>query len=323
MQVGPTRLILIHSSLYDYAEIELAGALEIVGPNNIGKTTLIKTLQFLYLNDRRHMEFGSHAAEQTREFYFPNRYSYILFECLGVAGQCVNGWRGKAKTSGDEPERFCYSGPFDPADFLDPKNQVREPKEVDARLSLKNLRKIGSAEEHKELLLPPVDGEMRGLGIVSLRDSGRYHQFRETLKNLLTLSAITQEQMHDCLLMLADIPPDRTAFDARELFGNDYDRICSRREQLLKFKKNEALVQQLVDKFAEREIARRELVYRWTDLRAKRQAFEREHEQNLMKLGKEKSALEEKSEELEAELANRRSDVTAFAEQKRATAFAT
>src|SRR6266478_1380677 len=316
MRAGPTRLILIHSSLYDYAEVELAGALEIVGPNNIGKTTLIKTLQFLYLNDRRHMEFGSHTAEQTREFYFPNRYSYILFECLGVAGQCVIGWRGKAKASGDEPERFCYNGPFDPADFLDQKNRVREPREVDARLSLKNLRKIKSAEEHKELLLPPVDGEVNGLGIVSLRDSGRYHQFRETLKNLLTLSAITQEQMRDCLLMLADIPPDRTAFDARELFGNDYDRIRSRREQLLKFKKNEALVQQLVDKFAEREIAGGELVYRWTDLRAKRQAFEREHEQNLMKLGKEKSALEEKVKELEAELANRRSDVTAFAEQK-------
>jgi hypothetical protein len=316
MRVGPTRLILIHSSLYDYAEVELAGALEIVGPNNIGKTTLIKTLQFLYLNDRRHMEFGSHAAEQTREFYFPNRYSYILFECLGVAGQCVIGWRGKAKASGDEPERFCYSGPFDAADFLDEENRVREPREVDARLSLKNLRKIKSAEEHKELLLPPLDGEVRGLGIVSLRDSGRYHQFRETLKNLLTLSAITQEQMRDCLLMLADIPPDRTAFDARELFGNDYDRIRSRREQLLKFKKNEALVQQLVNKFADREIARGELVWRWTDLRAKRQAFEREHEEKLVRLANVKSVLEEKLKELETELANRRNDVTTLAEQK-------
>ena len=115
--------------------------------------------------------------------------------------------------------------------------------------------------------MPGVSGEARGLGIVALRDADRYHQFRETLKNLLTLSAITQEQMRDRLLMLADIPPTRAAFDARELFGEDYDRIRSRREKLLKFKKYQKLIEQLVNKFAERETTRGELMWRWTDLR--------------------------------------------------------
>ncbi len=316
MSTGPTRLILICSSLYDYAEVELAGALQIVGPNNIGKTTLIKTLQFLYLNDRRHMEFGSHTPERTREFYFPSQYSYILFECLGVTGQCVIGWRGQSKTSGDDPERFCYSGPFDSRDFLNQKDQIREPRDVDARLSLKNFRKIKSAEDHKELLLPPSGGEARGLGIVSLRDSDKYHQFRETLKNLLTLSAISQEQMRDCLLMLADVPPDRTAFDARELFGNDYDRIRARREKLEKFKNNRALVEKLVGKFTEREIARGELVWRWTDLRGKKQTFEQEHQAKLAMLGERKLAQEKKISELEEELTDRRNDVATFSEQK-------
>ncbi|MGH7991856.1 MAG: hypothetical protein ACREDS_16900, partial [Limisphaerales bacterium] len=292
------------------------GTLQIVGPNNIGKTTLIKTLQFLYLNYRRHMDFGAHSPEQTREFYFPNQYSYILFECLGVTGQHVIGWRGQSKASGGEPERFCYSGPFVLTDFQNQKNQVREPKEVDTHLSLKNLRKIKTAEEHKELLLPPASGEARGLGLIALRDSDKYPQFRETLKNLLTLSAITQEQMRDCLLMLADIPPDRTAFDARELFGNDYDRIRARREKLEKFKKNQGLVEKLVGKFAERETARGELVWRWTDLRAKRQAFEKDHEQTLLKLREQKTVQENKVKELAAELNDRRNDLTTFSEQK-------
>jgi hypothetical protein len=316
MSLGPQRLILINSSVYEYAEVELVGTLQIVGPNNIGKTTLIKTLQFLYLNDRRHMDFGAHSPEQTREFYFPNQYSYILFECLGVTGQHVIGWRGQSKASGGEPERFCYSGPFVLTDFQNQKNQVREPKEVDTRLSLKNLRKIKTAEEHKELLLPPASGEARGLGLVALRDTDKYHQFRETLKNLLTLSAITQEQMRDCLLMLADIPPDRTAFDARELFGNDYDRIRARREKLEKFKKNKLLVEKLVDKFAGRETARGELVWRWTDLRTKRQTFEKEHEQTLIKLREQKTAQEKKVIELEAELTDRRKDEVAFSVEK-------
>lgn len=316
MPTGPQRLILINSGRYEYADVDLAGALQIVGPNNTGKTTLINTLQFLYIDDRRHMDFGSYTSEQTREFYFPNQYSYILFECLGATGQCVIGWRGQSKTSGGDPERFFHAGPFAATDFLDEKNQVREPRGVNARLALKGFRVIKSAQEQKELLLPAVNGDGRGLGIVALRDADKYHHFRETLKNLLTLSAITQEQMRDRLLMLADIPPDRTAFDARELFGDDYDRIRTRREQLVKFKKNQALVERLVGKFGEREAARGELVWRWTDLRAKRQKFEKEHEAKLAKLHDEKAAQEKKVKELEAELTDRRNDVASFSVEK-------
>ena len=53
MPVGPQKIILVRSGLYEYAEVDINGAIQIVGPNNTGKSTLIKTLQFLYLNDRR------------------------------------------------------------------------------------------------------------------------------------------------------------------------------------------------------------------------------------------------------------------------------
>ncbi|MEZ4806266.1 MAG: hypothetical protein R2815_02170 [Flavobacteriales bacterium] len=89
MTQGPQKLILIHSGRYDYAEVELDGSLQIVGPNNAGKTTLINTLQFLYLDDRGAMEFGTYTPEQTRDYYFPDEYSYILFQCLGSRGQFV------------------------------------------------------------------------------------------------------------------------------------------------------------------------------------------------------------------------------------------
>ncbi len=316
MPTGPQRLILIRSGRYEYAEVELMGALQIVGPNNTGKTTLINTLQFLYLDDRRHMDFGSYTSEQTREFYFPDQYSYILFECLGATGQCVIGWRGQSKTSGGDPERFVHAGPFAAADFLDEKNQVREPRDVNSRLALKQFRIIKSAQEQKELLLPAAGGDGRGLGIVALRDPDKYHHFRETLKNLLTLSVITQVEMRDRLLMLADIPPDRTAINARELFGDDYDRIRTRGERLVKFKKNQALVEQLVGKFAERETARGELVWRWTDLQTKRQTFQHEHKEKLLKLCEGKLLQENKIKELEAELTDRRNNVTSFSEQK-------
>ncbi len=66
MPHGPQKIILIRSGRYDYAEVELSGALQIVGPNNTGKTTLINTLQFLYLDDLRRMDFGACTTAQTR-----------------------------------------------------------------------------------------------------------------------------------------------------------------------------------------------------------------------------------------------------------------
>jgi hypothetical protein len=187
---------------------------------------------------------------------------------------------------------------------------------VNTRLALKQFRVIKNAQEQKELLLPALGGNGRGLGIVALRDGDKYHHFRETLKNLLMLSAITQEEMRDRLLMHADIPPDRTAFDARELFGDDYDRVVTRREQLIKFKRNQPLVERLVDKFAEREATRAELVWRWIDLRVKRQKFEKEHEEKLAELHDEKLAQEKKVALIEAELMDRQNEVRTFSEQK-------
>ena len=65
MPNGPQKVILINAGSYDYAEIELSGSLQLVGPNNTGKTTLINALQFLYIDDRGEMNFGAFSSEQT------------------------------------------------------------------------------------------------------------------------------------------------------------------------------------------------------------------------------------------------------------------
>ncbi len=286
MANGPQRLVLIHAGRYDYADVELRGSLQIVGPNNTGKTTLINTLQFLYLDDRRHMEFGSYSSEQTRDYYFPDQYSYILFELLGVSGKYVIGWRGQSRVIGPEPERFVFEGPFDRDDFLREDYQVREPKDVSSRLSLKNYRVLKNAQEHRELLLLSTKGESRGLGLVILRDNDRYPQFRETLKNLLCLSTISQDQMRAQLIMLAGFAADRQALNIREVFGDDYDRILGRKQKVVLFRKQQKEIELLVQASNRREALRGQLTCRWQDLRLKRQAFEQDHKSRMEKLTK-------------------------------------
>ncbi len=316
MPHGPQKLILINSGRYDFAEVETSGSLQIVGQNNTGKTTLINTLQFLYLDDRRHMDFGAYSSDQTRDYYFPNQYSYVLFQCLGARGQFVFGWRGQSKAAGGEPERFYYEGPFAADDFFDAKGAVREPKAVAACLASREFTLVKTAHEHRELLLLATKGESRGVGLVALRDNDRYPQFRETLKDLLSLSKITQDKMRDRLLMLAGLSADKYALDVRELFGEDYDRIRERKRKLTRFKEHQSKVELFVDTCAERDRVRSELVHRWSDLRPKRQAFEQEHDARIEKLKAKASAAQERMQSLTEEIADRRKNKESLAEIK-------
>jgi hypothetical protein len=303
MPQGPQKLILINAGRYDFAEVELAGSLQIVGPNNTGKTTLINTLQFLYLDDRRHMDFGGYSAEQTRDYYFPNQYSYILFQCLGARGQFVFGWHGQSKAAGGEPDRFYYEGLFQTDDFLDEKGQVREPKAVTARLAVRQFTWV-TAHEHRELLLQATKAETRGTGLVALRDNDRYSQFRETLKTLLSLSTITQGQMRDSLLMLAGLSTEKYALDVRELFGEDYDKIRERKRKLARFKENRIKVEDFIDTYAHRERVRGELVYRWNDLGPKRAAFVQAHQTKIRELEAKCEAAQVRIDALKGEMTN-------------------
>lgn len=302
MTNGPKKLVLINSGKYDYAEVELGGSLQLVGPNNTGKTTLISTLQFLYIDDRSQMKFGSHSAEETATYYFPSQYSYVLFECLGVRGSFVLGWRGHSKLTGADPQRFFYEGEFERDDFFDEGGRVREPDDVKARLSLKHFKLLKTAQQHRELLLLPTKGEPQSTGIVALRQTDNFHNFRETLKNLLTLSSVTQEQMRDRLLMLAGMSENRLALDIRKVFGESYEEIIRRRKSLVAFKTSRGKVEALLSVSVDRTRLRTELMYRWNDLRDKKGLFEEEYRAGIAEMEAKAKADVERAGKLDGEV---------------------
>jgi hypothetical protein len=316
MPYGPRKIVLINAGRFDYAEIELGGAIQLVGPNNTGKTTLINTLQFLYLDDRRHMDFGSYSEDQTRAYYFPNQFSYVLFEVLGAQGLQVIGWRGQSRISGGEPERFVVSGRFDQLDFLDETYQVREPKAVNARLALKDYAPLRTAQEYREALLLATRGEAKGFGVVALRDNDRYSQFRDTLKNLLSLNTISQDQMRDQLLMMADLQKSGYALDVRQLFGDDYDRILRLKEKLVRFKRSQHNVELVVETLNKREAIRDELCSRWRDLQAKRKEFEADRRSRIERVMSEAGQTTTQIEKVLTAVHNHRSRCVQLAEKR-------
>ena len=93
LRAGPHKIVALHCGKFDYAEVEIDAPVHLIGPNNVGKTSLISLLQFLYLDDQRQMLFSRDMAD-TRRYYFPEKYSYALFECLTPTGFHVVGIHG-------------------------------------------------------------------------------------------------------------------------------------------------------------------------------------------------------------------------------------
>ncbi|PSR11133.1 MAG: hypothetical protein C7N36_18095 [Bacteroidetes bacterium] len=80
-----SRLVLINSCTYDLAELDFTEghSMQLVGGNNVGKSSLIYALNFLFLVNRKLMSFsgGRPADKNTMAYYFkePER-SFIVFE---------------------------------------------------------------------------------------------------------------------------------------------------------------------------------------------------------------------------------------------------
>ena len=270
MQLGPTKLIAIRSGSYDYAEVDLATSIQLVGPNNAGKTTLINTLQFLYLDNRNQMVFGDHDTEATRSYYFPDQYSYLLFECLGPNGTYVLGWRGQSKASGGDPVRFTYEGAYDVNDYLDEHHVALDTKVVLGKLSVRNYRELKDAAAHREAILISTKGESNGLGIVHLTEAERYAHFKEVLKNLLSLRSIDQHEMKRSLLMLAGLPPNKPALEANRLMTEDFERIRDRRLKLNTLKSERERLEKYIDMSDGRFALEGRLALVYSDLMEKR-----------------------------------------------------
>ncbi len=88
------RLVILHSDIYSKADIELGDcdSLQIVGPNNIGKSTLIYALNFLYIIDGKQMTFSGNRTGNKTTFnhYFPSiNSSYMVFEIFKKRYYCI------------------------------------------------------------------------------------------------------------------------------------------------------------------------------------------------------------------------------------------
>ncbi len=142
-----TKLAIFNSQKHAKVIIKLddATAIQIIGENKIGKTTLIDSLNFLYIIDKSKMSFDSRGGKSTYDikqslhhfFPIPNQ-SFIVFECLkGKAGGyfCI---LVKRKNTEDDVEYFKIDKQLDENDFIDASGNLKKFDEIRKDLTIHN-----------------------------------------------------------------------------------------------------------------------------------------------------------------------------------------
>jgi len=265
--VGPTRLVLLRAGKYDYGEVELINPLHLVGPNNIGKTSLIAVLQFLYIDEQRNMHFSREMAE-TRKYYFPDQNSYILFECLTPTGYQVVGVHGLGPIRAYKFRRFAYQGLYDADDYLDADRRIRSSDEIHSRLATKEFRLL---EPHQMRAALTGQGDNKGinLGLVPIRQANHYERFRAVFGNLLRLAHLRQDELKQFLLEIhrSDFRQRDGVIDL-EVGSSQYRKVCEEAESLRDLRLIVDDVRRTLNLAATRDGLRRLLPGLWQEVRA-------------------------------------------------------
>ena len=196
--IGPRKLVLIGSARYGYAEIDLDKPIHIVAGNNMGKTSIINALQFLYVDDERAMHFGENDRLSTRRHYFGQEPGLILFECQGPRRRMLVGARGLGAVEGFGFERWCCDGEYDRTMFLQEDGMPRPWKDVRSDLAtFRNYTTLKPKELRQALT---GTGTAPNLGLVPLRANVDFDLFRGRFIDILRLTHIKGDDLKDSII---------------------------------------------------------------------------------------------------------------------------
>lgn len=224
------KLGLINSGMFDTLELNTdVRAVHLVGDNNVGKTSLIELIQFLYFPDLREMHF-SKSLPETLAFYFRREGSYALFTIRTVRGtQRTLGVYGTG--TADSRQVFAFDGAFALADFLDEQRHVLPPQRVGVRLADRRFYLYPRAEDHERGLVGEQSEDQANVHLFDL-GRGNFRLLRRLLQNLLRLERLTARDIRLFLNALVESTGAKTRIDVARDFDRKYAETRSIRERI-------------------------------------------------------------------------------------------
>ena len=299
-RLGPTRLVLINSGPYDYADVDLTRSGHLVGENNVGKTSLISVLQFLYLADQQQMHFAE-PMDITREFYFPTERSFIVFELNTPEGtQCLL-IQGLGPAQQHDYARWIYKGPFNRAHYLEGK-RVRHPKEIVSQLAaVAEARRVKPTELRQALTGKRRRDGLPLLGIVPVRQAGDYEQFVGVFRNLIHLDRVRQHELKQLVIEISRGEIRSTEINLLNEYGPLFEGIRRDTNSLEAFEHVRVSIEEALDADAYRVRCRERFAPMWRHYVSRQQDAIEILAEGLAQAEREKQALESEADDIAQE----------------------
>ncbi|GAB4343464.1 MAG: hypothetical protein OHK0038_23550 [Flammeovirgaceae bacterium] len=197
-----SKIAIFNSKKHAKAIITLdKSSIQLVGENQIGKTTLIDTLNFLYCIKQQYMSFDNdkYNFKQTLDHLFPSdKNSYIVFENFKKkAGgyYCI-----LLKRKIDELEYYKIDFPFDELTFFEENGKIKDFQAfTDYLLSSGiNYRKLDKAKLFDEF----YSFDQSKNAVVWLRNEvQRREMFAEVYQHLINSKSINAENLQKALII--------------------------------------------------------------------------------------------------------------------------
>lgn len=239
------KLILIRACTYDLAELDFShgDAMQLVGGNNVGKSSMIYALNFLFVINRKRMSFmGRKPADKTTmEYYFPTaENSFVVFEISKRGRQyCILVWR-------DGSGSACYAR----LDHAYQRNLFFEEEEGELQpLSLSALRrkwvlggiKLSMLKNNPEIFRTVYHTGKANDAAVWLRSSGHgrgAEGFSKLYRYLIDTRLIDDTALREILLLADHRSEDRLSYSGINL--SDIERLRKLKAQTDLLHKNQA-----------------------------------------------------------------------------------
>jgi hypothetical protein len=200
-----TRVIVLNSKVYGKAEVRLddCDSLQLVGPNNIGKSTLIYALNFLFIIDGQKMSFSGNRKgdKETIHHYFPNHnQSFIVFEVFKKSYYSIIVKRDAESNL----EYYRFESEYKEEYFVGEDKRLLKFEEVKEQLSAAG-HTLEQFKDKREVFQFVYQRGKRNNGVVwlddSVRSEGISNNFSRIYRYLINTKLITNKNLKEALIV--------------------------------------------------------------------------------------------------------------------------
>jgi hypothetical protein len=300
---GVKSLVMINSGTVDYLKLDLTLPLHLNAENNIGKTSTVNTLQFLYIDSMEDMYLPAPPPQST-DFYFRDEFSYLIFECTSKSGTfCVV--LNRRRDSRKHYSRFVIPNAYSDDIFISKKNStVRAWEDILEFLDQKNIETFSVPNRHWWRVLSGLTDRknikaLPTLFILPVKDEPSYERFKTIYRNLLSMSSIKLETFKDILLSCAVAAGEKRKIDfAEKDYKLRFDKARNLQRQHEFFLENRQNILKLIEYDIELKKFRKKIPVTFAELDFSYKHYSVELAENQIDMLKRKSAVENEIDEM-------------------------